>query len=143
MKKILTGLAALVIASPAGAQITRIIEPYKEGLTFNVEENVEYYLGHAQADVNDDGRMDAIAAGYSKDGNNYAEVKAFFRIRYIRGDGMVSTEENAYFVTVDVDEDGQVDYILLDRNRDGVLETVETPRVAMEEIKNGLWEKRN
>ncbi len=138
MKKILTGLAALVIASPASAQLTRIIEPYKEGLTFNVEENAPYLLGHAQADVNEDGRMDAIAAGYSKDGNDYAEAKAFFRIRYIQGNGMVNTEENAYFVTVDVDEDGQVDYILTDRDGDFVLETASNPRESVTWIRGQM-----
>jgi len=139
MKKILTGLAALLIsASPANAQLTRIIEPYKEGLTFNVEENAPYYLGHAQADLNNDGRSDAIAAGYSRDGNNYAEAKAFFRIRYIQGDGMVSTEEDAYFVTVDVDEDGRVDYILTDRDGDFVLETASDPTEAMTWIRGQM-----
>ena len=138
----LVGLAALAIASPLTGQIV-LREPLVPGVTFHFEEFSPHYLGHSQADVNDDGRMDAIAAGYDFDGNNFAEAKAFYRTRWVNGNNTVNTEENAYFVTVDVDEDGQVDYILLDRDRDGTLESVEIPRVAMEEIKRELYELRD
>ena len=82
-----------------------------------------YLLGYKFADLDNDKIPESVLAKYDLNKNGKSDVTALYFIKYIDNKGHVVTNENAYGILIDKNEDGINDYGLIDKNKDGKLET--------------------
>jgi len=135
MKKtrLLTGLAALTLgagmslgAQEAPRQITPV-EPYIPGITLKASDLMNYLLSYKTIDTDGDDNLDTIVAFYDPNMNYEPEIIATYKITSFMPNGNPVTEETAYTVFVDMNEDKIVEYILADTDGNGTLDTLVNP----------------
>jgi len=101
------------------------------GKNFSVKENINFnydkYLKNAVSggwveDANRDGIYDYLFVPYDLSGNSRRDAVGVYRILFEDSEFQI-IDENARCLYIDEDEDAKEEYLLIDRDNDGLLET--------------------
>lgn len=122
LEKFLLGFLGLSAITAGWLLYLNFKPPVTRNSKFMKKEHAKELKYFTAVDIDGDGSADAVAAYYDLNKNGKPDAIGFFAIDY-QYENTVYTKPYASIVFIDKNEDGNLDYALIDKDNNGTLET--------------------